>query len=199
MHHSLSLACKRGVSVKEELRAFQRRFVKRALARGIDVAALSIPRGNGKSWLAAHLLTRCLTPGDSLHVAGAEYLLCAASIEQARLVYRFIRAELEPKGGYSLIDSTTRIGITHKASNTRLRVLSSNGKTAMGIVNCPVLVADEPGSWEVVGGTLMFDAIITWASRTAYEGPLHWDARAGDERMVARSECMVTTGAARSV
>ena len=37
------------------------------------------------------------------------------SIEQARLVYRFIRAELEPKGGYSLIDSTTRIGITHKA------------------------------------------------------------------------------------
>ena len=32
---------------------------------------------------------------------GAEYLLCAASIEQARLCYRFIRAELEPTGGYS--------------------------------------------------------------------------------------------------
>ena len=88
-------------------------------------------------------------------------MLCAASIEQARLVYRFIRAEIEPRGGYSLIDSTTRIGITHRASNTRLRVLSSNGKTAMGIVNCPLLVADEPGSWEVVGGTLMYDAIVT--------------------------------------
>ena len=71
--------------MKEELRAFQKRFVKRALARGIDVAALSIPRGNGKSWLAAHLLRRCLTPGDSLYVKGSEYLLCAASIEQARL------------------------------------------------------------------------------------------------------------------
>ena len=117
--------------------------------------------GNGKSWLAAHLLTRSLTPGDPLHVAGAEYLLCAASIEQARLVYRFIRAELEPRGGYSLIDSTTRIGITHRASNTRLRVLSSNGRTAFGIVGCPLLVADEPGSWETVGGTLMYDAIIT--------------------------------------
>ena len=145
----------------EALRTFQKRFVRGALTPGIDVAALSIPRGNGKSWLAAHLLARCLTPGDSLHVAGAEYLLCAASIEQARLVYRFIRAEIEPKGGYSLIDSTTRIGITHRASNTRLRVLSSNGKTAMGIVNCPLLVADEPGSWEVNGGTLMYDAIIT--------------------------------------
>ena len=31
----------------------------------------------------------------------------------------------------------------------------------MGIVNCPLLVADEPGSWEVNGGTLMYDAITT--------------------------------------
>ena len=133
----------------EQLRVFQKQFVRRALAPGIDVAALSIPRGNGKSWLAAHLLTRCLTPGDALHVPGSEYLLCAASIEQARLVYRFIRAELEPMGGYSLIDSSTRIGITHKRSNTRLRVLSSNSKTAFGIVGCPLAIADEPGSWEI--------------------------------------------------
>ena len=147
--------------MNEQLRTFQKQFVRRALAPGVDVAALSIPRGNGKSWLAAHLLERCLTPGDDLHVPGAEYLLCAASIEQARLCYRFIRAELEETGEYSFIDSATRIGITHRASNTRLRVLSSNGKTAMGIVNCPLLVADEPGSWEAVGGTLMYDAIIT--------------------------------------
>ena len=139
--------------MNETLRGFQKQFVKGALAPGIDVAALSIPRGNGKSWLAADILRRCLTPGDSLHVPGSEYLLCAASIEQARLCYRFIRAELEPQGGYSFINSTTRIGITHTASNTRLRVLSSNGKTAMGIVNCPLLVSDEPGSWEVTGGT----------------------------------------------
>ena len=147
--------------MNEQLRGFQKQFIRGALAPGIDVAALSIPRGNGKSWLAAHLLRRCLTPGDSLHVPGAEYLLCAASIEQARLCYRFIRSELEPSGQYRFIDSVTRIGITHKASNTRLRVLSSNGKTAMGIVNCLLLVADEPGSWEVTGGTLMYDAIIT--------------------------------------
>ena len=31
----------------------------------------------------------------------------------------------------------------------------------MGIVGCPLLVADEPGSWEVNGGTLMYDAIVT--------------------------------------
>ena len=60
-----------------ELRPFQREFIKRSLAHGVDVAALSIPRGNGKSWLAAHLLERALTPGDELFVAGSEYLLCA--------------------------------------------------------------------------------------------------------------------------
>lgn len=144
-----------------ELRGFQKRFVKGALAPGVDVSALSIARGNGKSWLAAHLLTRALTPGDDLHVPGSEYLLCAASLEQARLCFRFIRADLEPTGAYRFIDSVTRLGITHKESNTRLRVLSSNGKTAMGIVKCPLLIADEPGSWEATGGTLMFDAIVT--------------------------------------
>ena len=102
-----------------------------------------------------------MTPGDDLFQSGAEYLLCAGSIEQARLVYRFIRVALEPSGEYRFLDSSTRIGITHKASNTRLRVLSSNGRTAFGIVGCPLLVADEPGSWEVVGGTLMYDAITT--------------------------------------
>ena len=145
----------------EPLRPFQRRFLKGALAPEIDLSALSIPRGNGKSWLAAHILTRALTPGDVLNVPGSEYLLCAASIEQARIVFRFIREHLEPTGEYRFLDSSTRIGVTHISSNTKLRILSSNGKTAMGIVGCPLLVADEPGSWEVVGGALMWDAITT--------------------------------------
>ena len=77
------------------------------------------------------------------------------------MALRFIRQALEERGGYRFINSATRIGITHLATNTRLRVLSSNGKTSMGIVGCPVFVADEPGSWEVVGGQLMSDAIMT--------------------------------------
>ena len=143
------------------LRPFQREFVRRALSPKIDTAVLSIPRGNGKTWLAAHLLTRAMTPGDDLHVPGSEYLLCAASIEQARACFRFVRAVLEPTGHYTFLDASTRIGITDKRDNTRLRVLSSNGKTSMGIVGCPLLVADEPGSWEVNGGQLMADAIQT--------------------------------------
>ena len=144
-----------------DLKGFQKRFLRRAFAEGVDTSCLSIPRGNGKSGLASYILARCLTPGDLLHQPGKEYLLGAASIEQARLCYRPIREWLEPTGEYRFIDSVTRLGITHVPSNTKLRVISSNAKTAMGIVGVPLMVCDEPGAWEVNGGELMYDAITT--------------------------------------
>ena len=143
------------------LRPFQQRFIKGAFAPGIDTAALSLPRGNGKSWLGGNILAGCLTPGNPMHEPGKEYLLLAASLEQARITYGFIRDELEATGEYRWLDSSTRVGITHKATNTRLRVLSSKAKSAFGIVGCPVLVGDEPGAWETLGGELMSDAIFT--------------------------------------
>ena len=144
-----------------DLRPFQRRFLTEALKPNIGTAALSIPRGNGKSTLSAFILERCLTPTDPLFEAGAEYLLGAASLEQARNVYRPLRAALEPTGAYRFIDSVTRLGITHKASNTKLRVMSSNAKAAFGIVGTPLAVLDEGGSWETAGGSMMFDALVT--------------------------------------
>ena len=140
---------------------FQTKFMAAATAPGTHLAALSLPRGNGKSRLAAHLVERILTPSDALFRPGTESVLCAASIEQARIVYRFARAELEGLGGYRFIDSATRAAILHKATNTRLRVIGSNGKTAMGLVGCPWAIADEPGSWETTGGQLLFDALET--------------------------------------
>ena len=143
------------------LRPFQKRFVRGALSPGVDTAVLSLPRGNGKSCLGAHILTRCLTPGDELHEDGKEYLLVASSLEQARCTYGFIRESLEATQEYRWLDSTTRVGITHKSTNTRLRVLSSKAKSAFGIVGCPALVFDEPGSLEVLGGQLLADAVLT--------------------------------------
>ena len=144
-----------------KLRNFQKRFIKGAFAPGIDTAVMSLPRGNGKSFLGGDILADCLTPGNPMHQAGKEYLLLAASLEQARITYGFIRDKLEATGEYRWLDSATRVGITHKSTNTRLRVLSSKAKSAFGIVGCPVLIGDEPGAWETIGGTLMSDAIFT--------------------------------------
>ena len=143
------------------LRPFQNRFIRAATAPGIDTAIWSAPRGNGKSWLAGHLASRIMDPSDPLFRSDTESVLCAASIEQARIVFRFARSELEPRGGYRFLDSHTRIGIVHRETNTRLRVIGSNGRTAMGLVGCPWVIADEPGAWETIGGQLVHDAIET--------------------------------------
>ena len=144
-----------------ELRRFQTQFLRAVESDRYDLAALSMGRGNGKSALAAHILTRCLTPGDRLHVRGAEYLLGAASLAQARLCFRFVREWLEPTGEYRFMDSAQRIGITHPSTKTTLRVFSSDAKASFGIVGTPLLVLDEPGALETVGGELLADSIMT--------------------------------------
>ena len=144
-----------------ELRSFQRQFIREATRPGVDTAALSMPRGNGKSWLAGHLIKRFLTPGDKLHVAGKEAVLLSSSIEQSRIVFRFVRDELEPLGGYRFTDAANRVGIVHDATNTRLRVHGSNSKTAFGLVNVPFVVWDEPGAADVVNGQRLWDAVST--------------------------------------
>ena len=143
------------------LRPFQREFEKAVENPKYDTVAISGPRGLGKTWIAAHVLTRCMTPGDVLHQPGKTYILGAASIEQARLTYAFIREALEPTGEYRWIDGSTRLGATHLPSNTKLRAISSNGKTAFGLVGVPLICIDEPGALDVVGGQLLADAIFT--------------------------------------
>ena len=56
--------------------------------------------------------------------------------EQARLTYNFIRAALEPTGAYRWIDTATRLGATHKASNTKLQGHKrATLKSSFGLVN----------------------------------------------------------------
>ena len=159
-HHSSSVPCKRCFSMTKLL-PFQRDFLKAVENPKYDTVAISGPRTLGKTFIAAQVLTRCLTPGDSLNQPGKEYILGAASLEQARLTYSFIRGVLEPTGEYRWIDSTTRLGATHKASNTKLRAISSNAKTSFGLVNVPLVVIDEPGALDLLNGRMLSDSLFT--------------------------------------
>ena len=144
-----------------KLRPFQREFLAAVENPAYDTIALSGPRGLGKTFIAGWLLARCLTPGDSLYTAGREVVLGASTLEQARLTYGFVREWLEPTGEYRFIDSTTRLGIVHKATNTRLRAISSNAKGSFGLVRVSVVVIDEPGALEIVGGQMLADSLFT--------------------------------------
>ena len=145
----------------KKLLPFQREFIKAVENPKYDTVAISGPRTLGKTFIAAQVLIRCLTPGDSLHEPGKEYILGAATLEQARLTYSFIREALEPTGEYRWLDSSTRLGATHEASNTKLRAISSNAKSSFGLVNVPIVVLDEPGALEIVGGQMLSDSLFT--------------------------------------
>ena len=140
---------------------FARSWVRSAFAEGIEVAALSCPRGNAKTHLAGRLAALGITPGSPLWQPRIETLAVSASLEQSRVLLGFVREALGERGevDYRWLDSGQRLACTHKATGTRLRILSSSAKRAMGLSQFGVIVADEPGAWETRGGRLMYDAL----------------------------------------
>ncbi len=87
----------KGVGARQPftLRPFQREIVRGAFAPGIRTALVSIPRGNGKSALAAALaLAEMFVGPDS-----AEVLVVASDMRQAQIVLRMARrmVELNPE------------------------------------------------------------------------------------------------------
>ena len=145
---------------KGGLLAFQSDFV-RAVGRKehpVEIAALSTPRANGKSWLCGKIVARSITPGDPLFEEGVENILCSASTAQARIVLDFARSALGESAAYRWrLD-----GVIHKDSRTRVRVISSDSRRALGLgANVRLVIADEPGAWSPTAGRRLWDAVTT--------------------------------------
>ena len=139
---------------------FHADWIRAAYGNDTQVAALSVPRGSAKTWMAAQLAGLAITPGSPTFEPGIEALAVSASLEQSRVLLAFVREALaDDYDQYRWLDSGQRLAVTHKASGTKLRVLSSSGKRAMGLAQFHTIFADEPGSWEVRGGQLMWDAL----------------------------------------
>ena len=127
----------------------------------LSIAALSIPRANGKSWLCGGMIARSMTPGDVLFEAGVENILVSASRVQAEIVLEFARAKLESSGEAGAY-GWRKDGVTHRESRTRVRVISSDSRRAMGLgANVRFVIADEPGAWSPTAGRRLWDAITT--------------------------------------
>ena len=110
---------------------FQRRFAE-AICRDKNppaICALSTPRAQGKSWICGRLIARSLSPDDELFEAGTENILVSSSTSQARIVLEFSRLSLGDSADYRWsMDSCV-----HKASRTRVRVISSDSRRALGL------------------------------------------------------------------
>jgi len=147
-----------------ELLPFQKRFLRAAAAPGVSVAALSLPRGGGKTTLLAREALQSLIPSnESSFVPGAESYIISGSLGQGRrTIFRQMKAMLGDAEGYRIADSeNSACSITHKKTGTRVTVLAANHKTTWGLVGVPRIFCDEPGAWEVTGGERVSDAIFT--------------------------------------
>ena len=139
---------------------FHSRWIRSTFADDIEISCLSCPRGSAKSWVVGQLAALGLRPGSALFQKGIEMLVVSASLEQSRIILGFIREALDDVlDEYRWLDSSQRLTVTHRETRTRLRVLSSSGKRAMGLSQFSTIFGDEPGSWEARGGALMFDAL----------------------------------------
>ena len=139
---------------------FHRRWLARAFDAETDIAALSCPRGSGKTWLIGQLAAQALRPGSPTFNPGVEVLGVSASLEQSRVMLNFCREALaDCEDDYRWLNSGQRLAVTHKASGAKFRILSSDGKRALGLAQFSTIYADEPGSWHARGGALMYDAL----------------------------------------
>ena len=102
-----------------------------------------------------------MDPDDELFRSGTESVVIAPSLNQGRIVYRFARDMIGDNPDYRFADSFTLCQIVHKPTRTVLQVRSSSAKGALGLVNTPWVILDEPGAFNVNEGEAMFDAIST--------------------------------------
>ena len=158
--HTLGDAVIRSLRRRTTILPFHRDWIRAAFAPDTEIAALSCPRGSAKTWIAGYLAAECIRPDSPLFEHGIEALAVSASLEQSRIILAFVREALaDSEGDYRFLDSGQRLAVTHRATGTRLRILSSSGKRAMGLSQFSTIFADEPGAWESRGGALLWQAL----------------------------------------
>ena len=145
---------------------WQRRFVRSAFTAGVQSAALSVARGNGKTSLLSAIA--CATLDGPLAVPRGETVIVASSFEQARIgfehIVAFMDTKLADKGRWKVWDTAQQARIEDRKTGARVRCIGSDPRRAHGLA--PVLVlADEPAQWPETTGERMVAALRTAAGK----------------------------------
>ena len=143
---------------------WQRRFIRGAFRPGVQSAALSVARGNGKTALLSGIAAATLD--GPLAVPRGETVIVASSFEQARIAFEHVLAfmddKLADKGRWKIWDTAQQARIECRDTGARVRCIGSDPRRAHGLA--PVLVlADEPAQWPESTGERMVAALRTAA------------------------------------
>lgn len=147
------------------LAPFQKKYVRGALAHGINVAVLSIGRGNAKTALSAGLALGAVM-GKWDAQPRREILIAARTRDQARIAFDFvvgfIRSLPEDEKALFTIRRSPRLEIEYEADGGGhfIRAIAADGKTALG--SAPTLVLmDERGHWQADQGDALEHALLS--------------------------------------
>ena len=143
---------------------WQRRFVRGAFAPGVQSAALSVARGNGKTALLSGIAAATLD--GPLAMPRSETVIVASSFEQARIAFEHVAAFMgdtrADSGRWRVWDTAQQARIEDRETGARVRCIGSDPRRAHGLA--PVLVlADEPAQWPHTTGERMVAALRTAA------------------------------------
>jgi len=148
-----------------KLAPFQRQFVKGALDDAVNVAVLSIGRGNAKTALSAGIALGALL-GEWDHQPKREILIAARTRDQAQIAWRFVAGfatSLPDDVQAQLIfrrSPRLEIEFTGDGGGHVLRALAADGKSALG--SAPTLVLmDERGHWSLDKGNDLEAALLS--------------------------------------
>ena len=131
--------------------AFQRELVEAVADHDVTLVAVSIPRGNGKTWMAGRLAAESVTPGTALHERGTETVLVSASRDVARLTLEAAHDHLDAIDQHGW--RWRQHGVTHTQSRTSVRVISSDSKRSLGLgARNRLIICDEPSAWPLTRG-----------------------------------------------
>ena len=145
---------------------WQRRFIRGAFAPGVQSAALSVGRGNGKTALLSGIAAATLD--GPLAVPRGETVIVASSFEQARIAFEHVAAfmgdRLHDRSRWKIWDTAQQARIEDRQTGARVRCVGSDPRRAHGLA--PVLtLADEPAQWPETTGERMVSALVTAAGK----------------------------------
>ena len=144
------LTVSQGEGVGKPFRAmpWEADFVRGAFAPGVQVAALTVARGNGKTALCAAIGAAGLD--GPLAQPRGQVIVAAASLNQARVLHDHVKAFLAAKhgplakaNGWRSVDSPNMVLTANLGTGAELRAIASDPARAHGLAPSLVLV-DEP-------------------------------------------------------
>ena len=150
---------------KIKLAPFQKQYVKGALDPAINVAILSIGRGNAKTALSAGIALGSIM-GIWDNQPRREIVIAARTRDQARIafdfVYGFIRSLPDDEQKQFKIRRSPRLEIEYEGDGGDhfIRAIAADGKTALG--GSPTLcLMDERGHWPLDRGDDLEHALLS--------------------------------------